>query len=90
MAMSAPLGPIQWKVMRMGLKKCSLAIQRMKDDLRGPVRDCADLFLDDIIIRSGTENMLEDELVKIHEKALRPVVDILDGRPVVCKPTKAS
>ena len=34
--------------------------------LLGPVRDCADPFVDDIIIGSGTEDMTEDELIEAH------------------------
>ena len=49
-AMSTPLGPMQWKVVPMGAKNGNAAFQRMMEDLLGPVRDCADLFVDDIII----------------------------------------
>ena len=63
-AMSTPLGPMQWKVVPMGAKAGNAAFQRMMEDLLGPVRDCADPFVDDIIIGSGTENMTEDELIE--------------------------
>ena len=53
-------------------------------------RDCADPFVDDIIIGSGTENMTEDELIEAHEKDLRRVLRELDKHNMVCKPTKAS
>ena len=56
-AMSTALGPMQWKVVPMGAKNGNAAFQRMMEDLLGPVRDCADPFVDDIIIGSGTENM---------------------------------
>ena len=62
----------------------------MMEDLLGPVRDCADPFVDDIIIGSGTENMTEDELIEAHEKDLRRVLSELDKHNMVCKPTKAS
>ena len=62
----------------------------MMEDLLGPVRDCADPFVDDIIIGSGTENMTEDELIDAHEKDLRRVLSELDKHNMVCKPTKAS
>ena len=55
-----------------------------------PGRDCADPFVDDIIIGSGTENMTEDELIDAHEKDLRRVLSELDKHNMVCKPTKAS
>ena len=59
-AMSTLLGPMQWKVVPMGPKNSNAAFQRMMEDLLGPLRDCADLFVDDIIIGSGTEAMSED------------------------------
>ena len=62
----------------------------MMEDLLGPVRDCADPFVDDIIIGSGTENMTEDELIDTHEKDLRRLLSELDKHNMVCKPTKAS
>ena len=89
-AMSTPLSPMQWKVVPMGAKNGNVAFRRMMEDLLGPVRECANLFVDDIIIGSGMEDMSEDELIKAHEKDLRRVLDILDRHQMVCKPTKAS
>ena len=74
-AMSTPLGPMQWKVVPMGAKNGNAVFQRMKEDLLGPVRDCADRFVDDIIIGSCMEDMLEDELIKADEKDLRGFLD---------------
>ena len=89
-AMSTPLGPMQWTVVPMGAKSGNAAFQRMMEDLLGPVRDCADPFLDEIIIGSGTEDMTEDELIEAHEKDLRQVLSELDKHNMVCKPTKGS
>ena len=89
-AMSTPLGPIQWKVVPMGARNGNAAFQRMMEDLLGPVRDCADPFVDDIIIGSGTENMTEDELIEAQEKDLRRVLSEPDKHNMVCKPTKAA
>ena len=89
-AMSTPLGPMQWKVVPMGAKNGNAVFQRMMEDLLEPVRDCANPFVDDIIIGSGTEDMSEDELIKAHEKDLRRVLDVLDCHQMVYKPTKAS
>ena len=89
-AMSTPLGPMQWKVVPMGAKNGNAAFQRIIQDLLGPVRDCADPFVDDIIIGSGTEDMTEDELIEAHEKDPRRVLSELDKHNLVCKPTKAS
>ena len=89
-AMSTPLGPMQWKVVPMGAKNGNAVFQRMMEDLLGPVRDCADPFVDNIIIGCGTEDTSEDELIKAHEKDLRQVLDVLDRHQMVFKPTKAS
>ena len=89
-AMSAPLGPVQWKVVPIGAKKSNAAFQCMMEDLLGCVRDCADAFVDDIIIGSGTEDMTEHELIEAHEKDLRRVLSELNKHIMVCKPTKAS
>ena len=62
-AMSTLLGPMQLKVVPMGAKNGVAVFQRIMEDLLGPVRDCADPFSYDIIIRSGTEDMIEDELI---------------------------
>ena len=89
-AMSTSLGPMQWKVVPMGAKNGNAAFQRMMEDLLGPVRDCADPFVDDIIIESGTEDMTEEELIEAHEKDLRGLLSEPDKHNMVCKPTKAS
>ena len=74
----------------MGAKNGNAAFQRMMEDLLQPVRDCADPFVDDIIIGSGTEDMTDDELIEAHEKDLRQVFGVLDNHSMVCKPTRAS
>ena len=75
---STPPGPIQWKVVPIGSKNGNAAFQRMMEDLLQPVRDCADPFVDDIVIGSGTEDMTDHELIKAHEKDLRRVLGVLD------------
>ena len=74
----------------MGAKNGNAVFQRMTEDLLGPVRDCADPFVDDIIIGSGTEEMSEDDLIKADEKDLGRVLDSLDRHERICKPTPAS
>ena len=54
----------------MGAKNGNAAFQRMMEDLLQLVRDCADPFVDDIIIGSGTEDMTDNELIEAHEKDL--------------------
>ena len=46
--MSTPLGPLQWKMMPMGVTNGNAAFQRMLENLLEPVRDCADPFVDDV------------------------------------------
>ena len=74
----------------MGTKNGNPAFQRMMEGLLQPVRDCADPFVDDIIIGSGTEDMTNDELIKAHEKDLRRVLGVFDEHSMVWKPTKTS
>ena len=74
----------------MGAKNGNAVFQRMMEDLLGCVRDCADPFVDDIIMGSCTEDMSEDKLIKARSKHLGRVLDILDRHQMVCKPTKAS
>ena len=89
-AISTPLGPMQWKVVPMGAKNGNAAFQRMMEDLLHSVRDCADPFVDDVIIGSGTEKMTNEELIEAHEKDFRRVLGVLDKHSMVCKPTKSS
>ena len=89
-AMSTLLGPRQSKEVPMGAKNGNAVFQRMMEDLLQPVRDCADPFVHDIIIGSGTEDMTEDELIEVHEKDFCRVCGVLDKHSMVCKPTKAS
>ena len=88
--MDTSLQKQQWKVVPMGAKNGTAPFQRMMEDPLSPVRECADPFVDDIIIGSGTEDMTEDELIEAHEKDLRRVLGELDKHNMVCEPTKAS
>ena len=89
-AMFTPLKPMQWKVVPIGAKNGNAAFHRMMEDLLQPVRDCADPFVHDIIIGSGTEDMIDEELIEAHEKDFRRVSGVLDKHSMVCKPRKAS
>ena len=68
---SRPCTAMSTKVVPMGAKNGNATSQHMMEDLLGPVRDCADPFVDDIIIGSGTEDMTEDQFIEAHEKDLR-------------------
>ena len=76
-AMSTPLGPLQWKVMPMGVTNGNAAFQRMLENLLEPVRDCADPFVDDVIIASGDPSMSYEELLEAHERDVTRVLDLL-------------
>ena len=76
-AMSTPLGPLQWKVMPIGITNGNAAFQRMLENLLEPVRDCADPFVDDVIIASGDPSMSYDELLEAHETNVIRVSDLL-------------
>ena len=75
-AMSTPLGPLHWKVMPMGVTNGNAAFQRMLENLLEPVRDCADPFVDDVIIASGDPSMSYDELLEAHERDVTRVLDL--------------
>ena len=76
-AMSTPLGRLQWKVMPMGVTNGNAAFQRMLENLLEPVRDCADPFLDDVIIASGDSSMSYEELLEAHERDVTRVLVLL-------------
>ena len=76
-AMSTPLGPLQWKVIPMGVTNGNAAFQRMLENLLEPVRDCADPFVDNVIIASGDPSMSYEELLEAHERDVTRVLDLL-------------
>ena len=48
----------------------------MLGNLLEPVRECADLFVDDVIITSGDPSMSYEELLKAHERDVSRVLDL--------------
>ena len=83
-AMSTPLGPLQWKVMPMGVTNGNAAFQRMLENLLEPVRDCADPFVDDVIIASGDPSMSYEELLEAHEMMIRHWLTVFDIPRTIC------
>ena len=61
----------------MGVTNGNAAFQRMLENLLEPVRDCADPFLDDVIIASGDPSMCYEELLEAHERDVTRVLDLL-------------
>ena len=61
----------------MGVTNGNAAFQRMLENLLEPVRDCADPFVDDVIIASGDPSMSYEELLEAHERDVTRVLDLL-------------
>ena len=76
-AMSTQLGPFQWKVMPMAVTNGSAAFQRMLENVLEPVRDCADPFVNGVIIASWDPTMSYDELLDAHERDVTRVPELL-------------
>ena len=89
-AMSTPLGPLQWKVMPMGVTNGNAAFQRMLENLLEPVRDCADPIVDDVIIASSNPSMSYDELLEAHERDVTRVLDLLVWHKLTGRSDKAT
>ena len=89
-AMSTPLGPLQWKVMPMGVTNRNAVFQRMLESLLEPVIDCADPFLDDMIIASEDPSMSYDELLEAHERDVTRVLDLLVRHKLMGSSDKAT
>ena len=51
------VGPLQWKVMPMGVTNGNTACQRILENLLEPMRDFEDPFVNDVIIASGDPSM---------------------------------
>ena len=89
-AMSTPLGPLKWKVMTMGVTNGNAAFQRMVEILVEPVRDCADRFVDDVIIASGVPSMSYDDLMEAPERDATRVPYLLVRHKVTDSTDKAT
>ena len=76
-AMSTPLGLLQWKVMPMGVATGNAAFQRVLEKRLEPGRDCADPFVDNVIIVSGDPTMGYDQLLEAHERDVTRVLALL-------------
>ena len=70
----------------MGVTNGNATFQRMLENLLEPMRECADPFVDDVIIASGDPSMRYDELLQAHERDVTRVLDL----PVRHKPTASS
>ena len=78
-ATGTPFGPLEWKVMPMGVTNGNAAFQLMLENLLEPVRDCADPFVDVVIIASGDPSLSYNELLEAHEREVTRGLDVLLG-----------
>ena len=92
--MCSPVGPVQWKVMPIGLKNAPSFFQQMMEEvlfLEHPeLREFVSVYINDIIIATVGDGLTERELVYLHEKQLNIVVDILDKYQLICGPKKGN
>ena len=89
-AMSTPLGPLPWNVMPMGVTNGNAAFQRMLENLLEPVLDCADPFVDDVIIAPGDPSMSYEKLLEAHERDITRVLDLLARHKLTGSSDKAT
>ena len=74
----------------MGVTNGHAALQRMLENLLEPVRDCADPFVDDVIIASVDPSMSYDGLLQAHERDLTRVLDLLVWHKLTSSSDKAN
>ena len=85
-AMTTPNGLWQWRVMPMGAKNGNAAFQRMMDWVLSDL-DCADPFVDDVIISS--EGNTDEELINNHLRDVQAVLTRFREKQLVCDMSKA-
>ena len=75
----------QWGVMPMGIKNGPAIFQRVMDHVLQGL-DCANLYIDDIII--GSSGATEEELLANHNRDMRAVLDRLRKEELVASVSK--
>ena len=76
-AMSTPLRPLRSKLMPMGVTNGNAAFRGMLENLLEVVSDCAEPFVDEVMIASGDPSMSYIELFEAHERDITRVLDLL-------------
>ena len=76
-AMSTPLRPLRSKLIAMGVTNGNAAFRGMLENLLEPVPDCAEPFVDDVMIASGDPSMSYVELFEAHERDITRLLDLL-------------
>ena len=61
----------------------------MLEHLLQPVGDCADPFVEEVIIEPGDPSMSDDGLLESHERDVRRVLDLLARRKLSAGSDKA-
>ena len=89
-AMRTPLGPLQWKIIPMHVTNGDAAFERMRQNLLEPVRDCAEPFMDNVIIASGNPGMSYKELRDAHGRDVTRVLALLVRHKLTGSSDKAS
>ena len=86
--MCTPRGPVQWRVMPIGLNNLPSFFQRMMEDVLFPahpeLRAFVRVYIGDIIIAKEGEGLTEEEPVALHDKSLNCVMDVLDANQLIC------
>ena len=75
----------QWRAMPMGIKNGPAIFQRVMDHVLQGL-DCADVYIDDIII--GSSGDTEEELFANHDRDVRAVLDRLRRKELVASVSK--
>ena len=75
----------QWRVLPMGIKNGPAIFQRVMDHVLQGL-DCADVYIDDIII--GSSGATEEELLANHDRDVRAVLDRLPKEELVALVSK--
>ena len=75
----------QWRAMPMGIKNGPAIFQRVMDHVLQGL-DCADVYIDDIII--GSSGATEEELLANHDRDVRAVLDRLRKEELVASVSK--
>ena len=77
----------QWHVMPLGIRNGAALFQRVMDHVLQGL-NCADIYIDDIIIGSSLET--EEELLANHDRDVRAVLDRLRKEELVASVSKTN
>ena len=84
--MTTPVGSLQWTVLVMGLKNGGAIFQRMMEWCLEGI-ECADVYIDDVIVGSTGETF--EECLAQHDRDIRRVLARLAEHKLIVDPRKA-